>query len=47
MAFCFGGEKDKMLELIVRNRMWEAQMYGEPEPDGGYKIRVDDLFDDD
>ena len=39
--------EDKMLELIVRNRMWEAQMYGEPEPDGGYKIRVDDLFDDD
>ena len=39
--------EDKMLELIVRNRMREAQMYGEPEPDGGYKIRVDDLFDDD
>ena len=32
--------------LIVLNRMREAQMYGEPEPDGGYKIRVDDLFDD-
>ncbi|MBS6532473.1 MAG: molecular chaperone GrpE [Oscillospiraceae bacterium] len=39
--------EDKMLELIVRNRMREAQMYGEPEPDGGYKIRVDDLFNDD
>ena len=38
--------EDKMLELIVLNRMWEAQMHGEPEPDGGYKIRVDDLFDD-
>ncbi|OUQ23278.1 molecular chaperone GrpE [Flavonifractor sp. An135] len=38
--------EDKMLELIVLNRMREAQMYGEPEPDGGYKIRVDDLFDD-
>jgi hypothetical protein len=35
-----------MLELIMLNRMREAQMYGEPEPDGGYKIRVDDLFDD-
>ncbi len=31
---------------IVLNRMREAQMHGEPEPDGGYKIRVDDLFDD-
>ena len=39
--------EDKMLELIMLNRMREAQMYGEPEPDGGYKIRVDDLFDDD
>ncbi|MBM6663667.1 molecular chaperone GrpE [Flavonifractor plautii] len=39
--------EDKMLELIVRNRMREAQMYGEPEPDGGYKIQVDDLFEDD
>ncbi|OUN14689.1 molecular chaperone GrpE [Flavonifractor sp. An91] len=39
--------EDKMLELIVLNRMREAQMYGEPEADGGYKIRVDDLFDDD
>ena len=38
--------EDKMLELIMLNRMREAQMYGEPEPDGGYKIRVDDLFDD-
>ena len=37
---------DKMLELIVLSRMREAQMHGEPEPDGGYKIRVDDLFDD-
>ena len=39
--------EDKMLELIVLNRMREAQMYGEPEPDGGYKIQVDDLIDDD
>ena len=39
--------EDKMLELIVLNRMREAQMYGEPEPDGGYKIQVDDLFEDD
>ena len=39
--------EDKMLELIVLNRMREAQMYGKPEPDGGYKIQVDDLFDDD
>jgi|SRR5699024_7471729 hypothetical protein len=38
--------EDKMLELIVLNRMREAQMYGKPEPDGGYKIQVDDLFDD-
>ena len=33
-------------KLIVLNRMREAQMHGEPEPDGGYKIQVDDLFDD-
>ena len=39
--------EEKMLEEIVRSRVREAQMYGEPEPDGGYKIRVDDLFDDD
>ncbi|EDM98365.1 hypothetical protein BACCAP_03801 [Pseudoflavonifractor capillosus ATCC 29799] len=39
--------EDKMLELIVLNRMREAQMYGKPEADGGYKIQVDDLFDDD
>ena len=39
--------EDKMLELIVRNRMREAQMHGEPEQDGGYKIQVDDLFEDD
>ena len=39
--------EDKMLELIVLNRMREAQMYGEPESDGGYKIQVDDLFEDD
>lgn len=39
--------EDKMLELIVLNRMREAQMHGELELDGGYKIRVDDLFDDD
>lgn len=38
--------EDKMLELIVLNRMREAQMHGELELDGGYKIRVDDLFDD-
>ena len=38
--------EDKMLELIMLSRMREAQMHGEPEPDGGYKIRVDDLFDD-
>ena len=39
--------EDKMLELIVLNRMREAQMYGKPEADGGYMIQVDDLFDDD
>ena len=39
--------EDKMLELIVLNRMREAQMYGKPEADGGYKIQVDDLFDAD
>ena len=37
---------ENVYEVIVLNRMREAQMYGEPEPDGGYKIRVDDLFDD-
>ena len=39
--------EEKMLEEIVRSRMRAARMYGEPEPDGGYKIRVDDLVDDD
>ena len=38
---------EKMLEEIVRSRVRTARMYGEPEPDGGYKIRVDDLLDDD
>lgn len=46
-GFLLRRREDKMLELIVLNRMREAQMYGEPEPDGGYKIQVDDLFDDD
>lgn len=39
--------EDKMLELILLSCMREARMYGEPEPDGGYKIQVNDLFDDD
>lgn len=39
--------ENKLLELIMINRIREAQMYGKPEPDGGYKIRVDDLFDND
>lgn len=39
--------EEKMLEEIVRSRVRVAKMYGEPEPDGGYKIRVDDLVDDD
>ena len=39
--------EDKMLELILLSRMREARMYGEPEPGGGYKIQVNDLFDDD
>ena len=41
------GGGDKILEIIMVNRMREAQMYGKPEADGGYKIQVDDLFDDD